>query len=55
MKYYYPEQKAGEYKKLMNSKPNGKVCTIGTVIKMINDRKPKQPSIKSLIYKFNRN
>ena len=55
MKYYYPETTSGEYKKLMNSKRNGKVCTIGTVIKMINDRKPKQQSIKSLVYKFNRN
>ena len=55
MKYYYPETKSGEYNKLLRSRTSGKVCTIGTIKKMINDRKPKQPSVKSLIYKFNRN
>ena len=44
MKYYYPETKRGEYQKLMKSRPNGKVCTIGTIIKMIKD---KGGSIKS--------
>lgn len=55
MRYYYPETKKGEYNKLLRSRTTGKVCTIGTVIKMINDRKPKKTqSIKSLIYNFNR-
>lgn len=38
MKYYYPETKKGEYQKLMKSKHNGRVCTIGTIIKMIKDK-----------------
>lgn len=38
MKYYYPEQKPGEYKKLLSSRYSGKVCTIGTIIKMIKDK-----------------
>lgn len=38
MKYYYPEQKPGEYKKLMSQRHSGKVCTIGTIIKMIKDK-----------------
>jgi hypothetical protein len=37
MKYYYPESKVGEYKSLMSSKPKGKICTIGTVKKLIKD------------------
>jgi len=41
MSYYYPEQKKGEYAKLSRSHTSKKQCTIGTVIKMINDRKPK--------------
>ena len=41
MQYYYPEQKKGEYQKLSRSHTSKKQCTIGTVIKMINDRQPK--------------
>jgi len=57
MKYYYPEQKHGEYKKLMSQRHSGNVCTIGTIIKMIKDKGGtiKEPSIKSLSYNFNRN
>lgn len=38
MKYYYPEQKQGEYKKLISTKHSGKICTMGTIIKMIKDK-----------------
>lgn len=66
MKYYYPETKKGEYSKLIKSKPNGKVCTIGTVIKMIKDkggfkRETSQSfngvdrDLKKMIRSFNRN
>lgn len=41
MRYYYPENNKGEYDKLLTSKYNGKRCTIGTVKKMINDKKGK--------------
>lgn len=66
MKYYYPESKKGEYSKLMRSRSNGKVCTIGTVIKMIKDKggyKREMPvsfngvnkDLKKMIRSFNRN
>lgn len=35
MQYFWPEEKKGEYKKLMRSKPNGKKCTLGTIRHMI--------------------
>lgn len=38
MRYYYPEEKPGEYKKLLNSRYSGRRVTIGTVKKMIRDR-----------------
>lgn len=57
MKYYYPEQKQGEYNKLLKSRPNGKVCTIGTIIKLIKDKGGtiKEPSTFELINSFLRN
>jgi hypothetical protein len=56
MKYHYPENKEGEYRKFYRSSNNGKKITIGTVIKMIKDRGglKKQQSVKSLIKQFNR-
>lgn len=54
MKYYYPEQKRGEYQKLSRSHTSKKQCTIGTVIKMINDRRPKtKKNDNGLFYKGN--
>jgi len=38
MRYHYPEEKPGEYKKLLSSKYSGRRVTIGTVKKMIRDR-----------------
>lgn len=53
MRYYYPEQKKGEYQKLSRSHTSKKQCTIGTVIKMINDRRPKKRNENGLFYKGN--
>lgn len=38
MRYHYPEEKPGEYKKLLNSSYSGRRVTIGTVKKMIRDK-----------------
>lgn len=38
MKYYYPEKKSGEYRKLMRNNHNGKRCTLGTIRYMIKQR-----------------
>lgn len=56
MKYYYPEEKAGEYKKLMTRRHSGRVCTIGTIIKMIKDKGGtiKDPTPVSDYYDFKR-
>ena len=39
MKYHYPESKRDEYKSLSRARPKGRKCTIGTIKKMINDKK----------------
>lgn len=44
MKYHWPEQTAGEYNKLKSKPHGGRVCTIGTVKKLIRDRKGPQPT-----------
>ena len=41
MRYYYPESNKGEYDKLLSTKYSGKRCTLGTIKKMINDKRPK--------------
>jgi hypothetical protein len=38
MKYHYPENTAGEYKRLQSQRPAGRICTMGTVKKLIRDR-----------------
>lgn len=38
MKYYYPENHKGEYKKLLSTSYNGRRVTIGTVKKMLRDK-----------------
>jgi hypothetical protein len=35
MKHFYPEQRNGEYRRLMRSRPTGKHCTLGTIRYMI--------------------
>lgn len=50
MRYYYPESKKGEYNKLLRSRSSGKVCTIGTVIKMITDRRPRKSIVKNDLF-----
>ena len=52
MKYYYPELKGGEYKKLTSSKYTGKKVTIATIIKMIKDRKGQLASNKTTKYQM---
>ena len=52
MKYHYPENKQGEYRKFYHSSNSGKKISIGTVIKMIKDRGgmikvPKQTYLES--------
>jgi hypothetical protein len=58
MRYHYPEEKRGEYNKLIRNGYSGRPVTIGTVIKMIKDRSGNLPrkheSTKSLIKQFNR-
>lgn len=44
MKYHWPEQVAGEYNKLRSRPHNGRVCTIGTVKKLIRDRRGPKPT-----------
>lgn len=39
VRQYYPESSKGEYKKLSTTRYNGKKVTIGTIVKMIKDRK----------------
>jgi len=43
MRYHWPEQQAGEYNKLKSKPHGGRVCTIGTVKKLIRDRRGPQP------------
>jgi hypothetical protein len=68
MRYFWPEQTAGEYARLGQSRaPDGPRCTIGTVRYLINQRRPANEqqattghedsaqSLMALARKFNRN
>ena len=47
MQWHWPEQRPGEYKTLGNKPPAGRRCTIGTVKKLIGQRRTRKVSIPS--------